>query len=331
MRESLERNLNRQADTNNKFTRLLLRMANWIIYDLWNAYRLYIIVVLVVFGTIILLFVGILLPFLLSDKNMSFFYIENPSISDMIRLIMEDRDNFENIFSPAAALFSGMSSLAAIILFILQINIVNLQRKDMNRATLDRWIYQMSLTKTEIIKEVLAESGRISGRKAFYLFCHVIDTAFLIFKDKNSYIDIGQEDSPLYNFYMYASYISGDVNYLQDLIEELDNAISEQSSYTLNFYFHNVYTTLKMIYEDKNITKDEQKYYMRIYRSQFTQQELKVIYIHALTVKDDGELKFKNLVEKTGFFHSFNKKFMPLEITASKFPDLGYHEGAFQS
>lgn len=330
MRESLERNLNRKADTKNKFTRLLLRMVNWIIYDLWNTYRLYIILVFVVFGTIILLFVGILLPFLLSDKNMSFFYIDNPSISDMIKLIMEDRDNFENIFSPAAALFSGMSSLAAIILLFWQINIVNLQRKDINRATLDRWVYQMSLTKAEIIKEVLAESGRISGRKAFYLFCHVIDTAFLIFKNKK-HIDTDQEDLLLYAFYIYTYNISGNVNYLRNFIEEIDNTISILSSHTLNFYFHNVYTTLKMIYEDKNITKDEQKYYMRIYRSQFTQQELKVIYIHALTVKDDGELKFKNLVEKTGFFHSFNKKFMPLEITASKFPDLGYHEGAFQS
>lgn len=312
---------------NNRFSRFLFKMIGL----MWTEYSIYIWIAFVTCGAIILLFIGILLPFLLSTKNMSFFYVENPSISDMIRIILEDRNNFENIFSPAAALFSGMSSLAAVILLFWQINIVNLQRKDANRATLDRWVYQMSLTKTEIIKEILVKSGQVSGRKAFHHFCYIIDNAFTIFKNKDSYNNITSESNLLYDFYEYVHDISNNTAYLDDLIEETDNVISELSSYTLNTYFHNVYTTLKMIFDDKNITTDEKKYYMRIYRSQFTQQELKVIYIHALTTKDDGELKFKNLIEETGFFHSLNKKFMPLEITESKFPDIGYQDSAFKS
>ena len=312
---------------NNRFSRFIFKMISF----MWAQYSIYIWIAFVVGGAIILLFFGILFPFLFSDKNMSFFCIENQNASDMIKIILEDRDNFENIFSPAVALFSGMSSLAAIILLFWQINIVNLQRKDANRATLDRWIYQMSLTKTEIIKEILAKSGKISGRKAFHHFCYIIDNALSIFKNKDSYDIIVSESTPLYNFYEYVHAISNNNNYFGDLIKEIDNVISESSSHTLNPYFHNVYTTLKMIFEDKNITIDEKKYYMRIYRSQFTQQELKVIYIHALTTKDDGELKFKKLIEETGFLHSLNKKFMPLEITESKFPDLGYQDSAFKS
>ena len=78
---------------NNRFSRFLFKMIGL----MWTEYSIYIWIAFVTCGAIILLFIGILLPFLLSTKNMSFFYVENPSISDMIRIILEDRNNFENI------------------------------------------------------------------------------------------------------------------------------------------------------------------------------------------------------------------------------------------
>lgn len=331
MRENFKFFLDRHINTNNKFTRFLINISNWIVYDLWSQYKLYICIILITCGSIILIFIGILFPFLLSEKNMSVFYIKNPDFSDMIRIILEDRDNFENIFSPAAALFSGISSLAAVILLFWQINIVNLQRKDTNRAILDRWVYQMSLTKTEIIKEILEHSGQVSGRKAVHYFCQIIDRALIVFKDNDRDNNIEAESISFHVFYKYIKNASGDNMRIGDVVKKIDTFISKRSLNTLNSYFHNVYTTLKIIYDDRNITKNERQYYMRIYRSQFTQQELKIIYIHALIVKDDGELKFKNLIENTGFLHSLNKEFIPLEITEENFPGFGYSAGAFKS
>lgn len=115
------------------------------------------------------------------------------------------------------------------------------------------------------------------------------------------------------------------------IIWGIDLTISKISSYTINSYYHNVYTTLKMIYEDTNITYKERRYYMRIYRSQFTHVELGIIYIHALTIKDDNELKFKNIIEKTGFFHSFNNKPIWIKTIEEKFPEISYKASAFRS
>lgn len=78
--------------------------------------------------------------------------------------------------------------------------------------------------------------------------------------------------------------------------------ISKITHGTLSPFFHNVYTTLKMIEDNKYLTIEDKNNYFRMIRSHFTQPEFFLIYYHALVYNDDGERKFKKLIEDTCFF-----------------------------
>lgn len=331
MGDFLKRFFASHLDSETRFCRYMLKAIYWIIDDFIYSIKIYFKFLLIIIGAGCLFIAGILLPFLVSEKNMLFFDIQNPNIFDMIKIILEDRSNFDKIFAPASALFSGISSLVAVILLFLQVNMISHQRREANKSILDRWIYQMSLAKTELIKEITVNSGEITGSQSFKYFSQIINNALNILADRDYYAVIQSSKSDIDDLYEYIYDMMFTKYDITKIIWGIDLTISKISSYTINSYYHNVYTTLKMIYEDTNITYKERRYYMRIYRSQFTHVELGIIYIHALTIKDDNELKFKNIIEKTGFFHSFNNKPIWIKTIEEKFPEISYKASAFRS
>ena len=107
--------------------------------------------------------------------------------------------------------------------------------------------------------------------------------------------------------------------------------LENENKHLYSPFYHNVYTTLKMIKCNDLIDEDEKNNYLRIFRAQFSQYEFAIIYYHALVHMDKHEntYKFKKLIEDTCFFHSLADNFLFANITADSFPDYGYKQSAF--
>ena len=95
---------------------------------------------------------------------------------------------------------------------------------------------------------------------------------------------------------------------------EINKYIEKSTKGTMSPFFHNVYTTLKMIYGNKDLTFEDKQDYFRMFRSHFSQPEFVILYYHALLYEDHGEMKFKQLIEDTCFFHSLIQNYLPIKV-----------------
>lgn len=205
--------------------------------------------------------------------------------------------------------------------------IIKEQNKLSKKSNFVDWMGQMFASRYNIMDSILSYTGDdYLGRKSFQRSNRIINISLRIYN--NEEVDIDCYSSAERS--LYKKLLEDNSKTLCDVLELIDKQIDKMTGYTLNSYFHNIYATLKIIHQDTTLTYDEKKNYLLMYRSQFTQQELKTIYIHALFYKDsDGNKKFKDIIEKTSFFQSINSIALKKYVLGKLPEDFAYKEGAF--
>lgn len=277
-------------------------------------------------------------------------FIEMPFLPDFWLRVFRDISNLENVFSPVAAFFGGLSAFGTTILIYLQIKLNKKQEQDVRRNIFENQIGQMFLMKNEIVKSLSIET--FSGEKyknrqifeflyesIYYLLSRYLDSNKLrkqeISLEKLENVQRLKDivhDIDEYFGQLYSDDERGIVTIkkasIYSILRTIEKHLDEKFKYILSLFYHNVYTTLKMIYSNEDISDIERLNYMRMFRSQFTQHEFALIYFHALVYNDNK--KFKKLIENTCFFHSLIDGFIFIDITEKEYPGFGYQEKAFK-
>ncbi|MBB5144179.1 putative phage abortive infection protein [Desulfovibrio intestinalis] len=254
-----------------------------------------------------------------------------------------NRDQLENLFSPIAAFFSGLSAIATAFLIYLQMSLIDRQERDTKKAIFENQIFQLFSMRTEIAKSLSYHDGEraFRGNETFEFFYHVMHCLYNTYIEP-SCIEIKYLDKYKIKSNMHAE-IDAEYGMLFDengnklypdpktLIKMALVTLENENKHLYSPFYHNVYTTLKMIKCNDLIDEDEKNNYLRIFRAQFSQYEFAIIYYHALVHMDKHEntYKFKKLIEDTCFFHSLADNFLFANITADSFPDYGYKQSAF--
>lgn len=276
-------------------------------------------------------------------------FIEMSFLPDFWLRVFRDISNLENVFSPVAAFFSGLSAFGTTILIYLQIKLNKKQEQDVRRNIFENQIGQMFLMKNEIVKSLSIKT--FSGEKyknrqifeflyesIYYLLSRYLDSEKLkkqeislekfekVQKLKDIVHDLDEEFGPLYSDDEQGTVTITKAS-INTILRTIEKHLNEKFKYILSPFYHNVYTTLKMIHSNEDISDIERLNYMRMFRSQFTQHEFALIYFHALVHE---EKKFKILIEKTCFFHSLIEGFIFIDITEKEFPQFGYAPTAFE-
>lgn len=281
-------------------------------------------------GLAFILFVSPVFLYILPDDNIKMIGMYNPSPSDIFIFLISKLSNWEAIFSPADVFFSGLSALGSFYLIYLQLKTIKEEKNSTQKSIFSALISQMFLLKSNILKSITFIDKKIASEDTFYVLSDIIDNSFFIYINKSNE-DIRYRSDIEHKVYNNIYSIASTEDSIIKILDVINYEINRVTKFTLNAYFHNIYATLKMINDNNIITMQEKDTYILMFCSQFTQQELKVIYIHALIPDANNGLKLKKLIEETGFFRSFNERGMPFNITDENFPGLGYSAGAFKS
>ena len=99
-------------------------------------------------------FIVFIIFFVIWIFGASSLFIHIPFLPDFWLNVFQNRSELENIFSPVASFFSGISAFGTAILIYLQIKLNKKQEQDVRRNIFENQIGQMFLMKNEIIKSL---------------------------------------------------------------------------------------------------------------------------------------------------------------------------------
>ena len=256
-------------------------------------------------------------------------------------------DQLENIFAPVAAFFSGLSATATAYLIYLQMKTIEKTDLESKKMAFERQLFLMFELRNKIISSLRYENAVLTSKvediKIFSFFFEVIHGTFYKFfgkmkivtsysqgknKDVNAIVEIVSGRDEL-SALLEMQWEGDDSQSFVRAFKAITEIISDENSHVLSPYYHNIYVSLKLISENDSIDIEEKYSYMRLFRAQFSQQELMLIYIHALVHSDrhDNKYKFKELIENTCFFHSLLDEFKFIKL---KNRELIYQECAFK-
>lgn len=269
-------------------------------------------------------------------------FVKIPFIPEFWLNTVSNIDNLENIFSPVAAFFGGLSAVGTIYLIYLQIILTKKQEIDVRRNIFESQLGRMFQMKNELVKTFSVDAGdkKYEGNYIFEFLYGII--FHLAKKYSNAVVDRGNfrqgriKDAEILEsferdmeeeFGMLYSEESSQTLHIRTLLKVIEDTLNNRFGFILSPFYHNVYTVLKMIESNNDISKDEKNNYMRMFRTQFSQYEFSLIYFHALVHE---EKKFKELIEKTCFFHSLANDFLFIDLSAETYPEFGYKKSAFK-
>lgn len=271
---------------------------------------------------------------------MESFLGENHRLFTSIEISLADVSKYESLFSPAAAFFAGAAALFTAVVLYKQINMAKLQKEESIKNMFHEQLNMMISMRTDIANSIILirqDGKKEVGKSAFYT---IVDE---IYNEEKENIEKKTDNSQ-------ASFMDILFNRIRETIEKelrgiknknsiarrkityINKKIEESTKGTLSPFFHNVYTTLKMIDGNKNLTSEDKQDYLRMFRSHFSQPEFVIIYYHALFFNDYGEMKFKQLIEDTCFFHSLIHDYIPFKVAICEEDTrekLGYSYRAF--
>lgn len=259
------------------------------------------------------------------------FIDQHMNVLTSLEISLIDSGKYDTIFQPVIALFSAIGIIFASITLMKQMrtSIMNNFNNQINMMTAMRTDIANTVIFSEQPDNYILEYKDYKVGK--FVFSMLIDR--IIIKgvmQKGGPIDIDNilyQDTSIELLKVFCK--DGSEQCMEKFIYFVNKKIKDMTHGTLAPFFHNVYTTLKMIYENKNLTKNEKNEYIRMVRSHFSQPEFLLIYYHALTYADDEKRKFKKLIENTCFFHSLIQEGIPIKINEDIYPNLGYKLSAF--
>lgn len=280
------------------------------------------------------------------------FFESNDNIIESIEISLMDTSKYDTLFSPLTVFFAAAGTILTAIVLINQFKTTRIQFesvKNQYEATriqkeesiinnFNSQLNMMILMRTDIINTVVLDNSQkyYSSSDNFkvgkVVFSIIVDNIFqkeLKSTDRNYDLNSFYPNDNLGTVFLRSLFTGGNEECMEKFIYFADKKISKITHGTLSPFFHNVYTTLKMIEDNKYLTIEDKNNYFRMIRSHFTQPEFFLIYYHALVYNDDGERKFKKLIEDTCFFHSIIQNEIPIKINEDKYPKLGYKLSAF--
>ena len=241
-----------------------------------------------------------------------------------LEISLMDSGKYDTIFQPVTAIFSVIGIIFTSITLIKQIKLSLINN-------FNNQLDMMVTMRTDIANSVIFDDNP-DDYKRNYNDYKIGKSVFTIIIDeiiKKEFMRKGMYMNFNDIFCINADSYTEHERLMCIVINNIDDKISKMTHGTLSPLFHNVYTTLKMIHENNELTKYEKNNYFRMIRSHFSQQEFLLIYYHALVHNDSGERKFKKLIEDTCFFHSLIKEGIPILINSDDYPNLGYKLSAF--
>ena len=243
----------------------------------------------------------------------------NDAYITSVKISLSNPNKFDSFFSPAAAFFAGIGSLFTAIVLYKQIGMAKLQKEESIKTIFHEQLNMMM--RTDITSSVIfvRQDGHSEIGKS--VFSTLIDSIYseIIDKDKNkpSKKHLEKESFLDMVFDAFFKAIENAIkrsNFMTNItVVEINKYIEKSTKGTMSPFFHNVYTTLKMIEGNKYLTFEDKQDYFRMFRSHFSQPEFVIIYYHALLYNDYGEMKFKQLIEDTCFFHSLIQNYLPIK------------------
>lgn len=280
----------------------------------------------------------------------------NWNILTSLDISLSNPDKYDSLFSPAAALLSGIGTILTGIVLILQAaatknqmtatklqyESINIQKEESIINNFNSQLNMMIAMRTDITKSVVLvdDKGKVDiGKTVFYTLVEKMYGS--VNKKKNRFWDTTLQPSKddidsIFDDLLekISSLILLNEKELNTILIDTNNRIEKITKGTLSPFFHNVYTLLRIINENNYLSTDEKNKYFRMVRSHFSQAEFILIYYHALTHIDEGERKFKNLIEDTCFFHSIIQDYIPIKVPIyddykNKKYKLGYSYRAF--
>lgn len=286
----------------------------------------------------------------------SSFFTHNWSPLTSLDISLSNQDKYDSLFSPAAALLSGISTILTGIVLILQYKAtknqitatelqyksINIQKEESIINNFNSQLNMMIAMRTDITKSVVLvdDKGKVDiGKTVFYTLVEKMYGS--VNKKKNRFWDTTVQPSKddidsIFDDLLekISSLILLNEKELNTILIDTNSRIEKITKGTLSPFFHNVYTLLRIINENDYLSTDEKNKYFRMVRSHFSQAEFILIYYHALTHIDEGERKFKKLIEDTCFFHSIIQDYIPIKVPIyddykNKKHKIGYSYRAF--
>ena len=226
----------------------------------------------------------------------------------------DERGTFGDMFGAVNALFSGLAFAGLIVTLMMQHEELGLQRKEIAQTNkelaaqqkefeeqtktmkiqrFESTLFNMLTIQQNILNSLFYQTSEhnniqetINGRKLFDFFYN--EKYIIIIQPKLICKEIGIKNIiKRYNEHTFYE--------LVDNISIFDN------------YFRHLYRIFKYIDQSPLIEKKDRYEYTCIVRAQLSDYELVMLFYNALNVNDNGEYKFKKLIEKYAIFNNLRK------------------------
>ena len=229
------------------------------------------------------------------------------------------RGTFGDMFGAVNALFSGLAFAGLIVTLIMQHEELGLQREEL--AQTNRELAAQREEFADQNKTMKIQRFENTLFNMLSLHQDIVNGLYYVPKD---YADHSPESKGRYVFdVFYNTKITdfGDgynsqVYGIEGLVRQENNPeaylhVSEISIF--DNYFRHLYRMFKYIDVSPLIDDSERYDYACIVRAQLSDYELLMLFYNALNVRDHGDLKFKQLIEKYAVFNNIRKDMLARE------------------
>nr|DAV96955.1 MAG TPA: abortive infection protein [Caudoviricetes sp.] len=246
---------------------------------------------------------------------------------------MGQLDNRENLFAPIGTFFSGLSAIATAYLIWLQQKTMRDHDREvdtdraithffslleLHRTILNHLKYPADIPNTAANNDPNTEYIYSYNAIEYYIMTLQCSITLFCKEHTKAHVEINKISKIISRYLRVFRYGDSKNISFDRAIEIAFEAINHSTEYCLEQYFHNIYIMLKLLDENRNNLNINE--YLRTLRAELTQNEFILIYYHAYNHKHHGtnEKKFKELIERTCFFHSLHKTTFDIDPATRK-------------
>lgn len=252
------------------------------------------------------------------------FFDSHSSVLKSIEISLMDTNKYDTLFSPLEVFLTAAGTILTVIVLLNQIQATKLQKEESIINSFNNQLNMMITMRSDIINTVILDENIDNHifvtndyRVGKAVFSMIVDSIFIDKRNINNRVGIkliSCSKFDLLDILRNNAINNKDDDSIKSFSFLADEVISSITHGSLSPFFHNVYTTLKIIHENKYLLQEDKNNYFRMVRSHFTQPEFILIYYHALVFVDENKRKFKQLIEDTCFFHSIILDKIPIKI-----------------
>ena len=242
-----------------------------------------------------------------------------------------ERGTFGDMFGAVNALFSGLAFAGLIVTLIMQHDELKLQREEISQTNKElaaqkkEFEEQNKTLKVQRFENTLFNLLAMQQRIVEGLIFLPYDGADTTPPTKGiSIFDMFYNKKTVRFKYLNENAIYG----IKDLIRCKKNIYvyrDVRDISILDSYFRHLYRIFKYIDESSLIEDNERYEYTCIVRAQLSDYELLMLFYNALANDDNGESKFKRLIEKYAIFNNLRQELLANETDAKLYEEPAYN------